>query len=1139
MLRALVAKALSYRVLVIALALVTAALGAFAFLNLPVDAYPNIAPTQVKMILKAPGMTPEEVESRVITPIEMEMLGIPNQAILRSTAKYAIADITIDFNEGVDIYWARQQVAERLAGVMGDLPASVTGGMAPISTPLSDVYMFTIEGPLSLQQKRELLDWTIRPALRTVPGVADVNALGGYVRTFEVRPDPVALANAKLSVADLRAAIETGNRNDGAGRLAKGEEALIVRAVGAIRGVEDLQSVVVASRDNRIVRLGDVAAVGTGSLTRYGAVTRGGESEAVEGLVIALRGADARQVVDGVRARLAELERALPAGVHINVFYDRSDLIERAVGTVEEALLEATVLVVILLMLFLGDWRAAAIVAATLPMAALITFLFMRGMGLSANLMSLGGLAIAIGMLVDGAVVVVENVVERLAHADEGDTHRLNIVFRATGEVVVPVSAGILIIALVFLPLLSLQGLEGKLFAPVALTIVFALVGSLLLAVTLVPVLASFGLKPGRHGEPWFMRQITPRYRALLDGAFAHRKVVYALSGLGLVVAGLAYTAVGKTFMPTMDEGSVIVQLTKLPSINLEQSVAGDLAAIGLLPPAITPPNGDARRPRIVPYTFAFTDDVERDDLAWQQRLLLLLLSLLLVPPCLNIAILIYARPVTRQEEFAARFALGASRARIVTQLCVEMFVLTSAAGLLALLLTRPILTQLGEIVRNFPGLGGALPFWIDFQFSWRSVLFVAGLTVLAALLAGLAPALQATGRVMPAALRSMNSRTSIPLGATWTALVVAQVGLALAGLPSAVELAWGHLRPAVLGPGFAAREFLTAHLSADPQNLQPNLLRQLASEPGITAVASSSALPGAEPTVLIEADSETALRPSRHYARANHVDPQFFTLFALQPLSGRTLDNRDFHSPGSLVIDQTFARQLFPHANAIGRRIRPAPAPGAEPGPWFEIVGIIPDRPANTSQGRVYLPAIATATPYLALRTGADSAVLSRRLHQIAATLHPALRLDEVRRLDDVLNEIQMTSNLTSYALAIVTLSVLLLSAAGLYALMSFTVARQRRQIAIRMALGAPPARMLAAIFARALSQLAVGAALGVAIALFLHRKLNIEIEGGSPIPGILPAATGFILLIGLLSAAGPARRAIRSDPTEALRNG
>jgi len=578
MLRLLVAKALSYRVLVLALAIVTAALGAWAFVRLPVDAYPNIAPTQVKLILKAPGMTPEEVESRVITPIEMEMLGIPNQSILRSTAKYAIADITIDFNEGVDIYWARQQVAERLAGVMGDLPASVSGGLAPISTPLSDVYMFTIEGPLSLQQKRELLDWTIRPALRTVPGVADVNALGGYVRTFEVRPDPLAMANAKLSLSDLKAAIESGNRNDGAGRLTDGEEALIVRAVGAIGSVEDLRSLVVATRDNRIVRLDDVATVGTGSLTRYGAVTRGGEAEAVQGLVIALRGADARQVVDGVRARLTELKASLPSGVDIHVFYDRSELIERAVGTVEEALLEATVIVVVLLMLFLGDWRAAAIVAVTLPMAALITFLFMQGMGLSANLMSLGGLAIAIGMLVDGAVVVVENVVERLAHADQNDTHRLNIVFRATSEVIVPVSAGIFIIALVFLPLLSLQGLEGKLFAPVALTIVFALVGSLLLAVTLVPVLASFGLKSGKHAEPWFMRRLAPAYRRLLEAAFGHRKLVYILSAIGLVLAGLAYSAVGKTFMPTMDEGSVIVQLTKLPSINLERSVAGDLA---------------------------------------------------------------------------------------------------------------------------------------------------------------------------------------------------------------------------------------------------------------------------------------------------------------------------------------------------------------------------------------------------------------------------------------------------------------------------------------------------------------------------------------------------------------------------------
>ncbi|MGK2286504.1 efflux RND transporter permease subunit [Pedomonas sp. V897] len=579
MLRSLVAKALSYRLLVLALALVTAVLGAWAFLNLPVDAYPNIAPTQVKLILKAPGMTPEEVESRVITPIEMEMLGIPNQTVLRSTAKYAIADVTIDFTDGTDIYWARQQVAERLSGVMDELPDTVSGGLAPISTPLSDVYMFTIEGPLSLQEKRELLDWTIRPALRTVPGVADVNALGGYVRTFEVRPDPVALASARLSVAELRDAIESGNRNDGAGRLTSGEEALIVRAVGAIRTVEDLQSLVITSRDGRIVRLGDVASVGTGSLTRYGAVTKNGTAEAVEGLVIALRGADARQVVEGVRARLADVEKTLPAGTHIDVFYDRSDLIERAVGTVEKALLEATILVVVLLILFLGDWRAAAIVAVTLPMAALITFLFMSGMDLSANLMSLGGLAIAIGMLVDGAVVVVENIVERLGRAHGAGQPRLNLVFQAAGEVIAPVSAGIIIIALVFLPLLSLQGLEGKLFSPVALTIIFALIGSLLLALTLVPVLSSYFLKGGHQGEPWIMRQLGPRYQRLLAGAFAHKRLVYGLSAAGLLIAGIAYATVGKTFMPTMDEGSVIVQLAKLPSINLEQSIQGDMAA--------------------------------------------------------------------------------------------------------------------------------------------------------------------------------------------------------------------------------------------------------------------------------------------------------------------------------------------------------------------------------------------------------------------------------------------------------------------------------------------------------------------------------------------------------------------------------
>ena len=298
-------------------------------------------------------------------------------------------------------------------------------------------------------------------------------------------------------------------------------------------------------------------------------------------------------------------------------------------------------------------------------------------------------------------------------------------------------------------------------------------------------------------------------------------------------------------------EGAVFARLA--PGVSLDGAQA-ELTTIGLLPPATGPTSGDARRPRVVPYTFAFTDDVERGELAWQQRIILLLVALLLVPPCLNIAILIYARTVTRQEEFAARYALGASRGRIVAQLCVEVLVLSSAAGALALILARPILTQIGEIIRRFPQLDGSLPFWVDFGFSWRAALFVAGLSVMAALIAGLVPALQATGRVLPTALRSLGSRTGIPLGATWTVLIVAQVALALAALPSTMELAWGNLRPAVLGPGFAAREFLTARLAVDSQSvpaaeadlpafasrvrsLQAEVIRRIEAEAGLSAV--------------------------------------------------------------------------------------------------------------------------------------------------------------------------------------------------------------------------------------------------------------------------------------------------------------
>lgn len=580
MLDRLIRFSLTQRLLILVLTAILLAAGVQAFLKLPIDAFPDVSTTQVKIILKAPGMTPEEVEMRLAVPVEQEMLGIPNQRLLRSTSKYALTDITIDFEDGTDIYWARQQVGERLASVMGDMPPGVTGGMAPITTPLGEMFMFTIEGDLPLADKRALLDWVIRPQLRTIPGVADVNSLGGHVRTFEIIPDPVQLAARGIEMAALQMALEENNRNDGAGRLTDVEEALLVRAEGAIQTLDDVRAIVLQADGGMVVRVGDVAEVRMGALTRYGAVTRSGQGEAVEGLVLGLRGANAQSVVAGVKARLAQIEPTLPEGVSIVPFYDRSKLVGRAVGTVSKALLEAIVLVVLLLLAFLGNLRAALVVALMLPLSALATFIMMRFFGLSANLMSLGGLAIAIGMLVDAAVVVVENVESQLtgsADAAPDKLPTLHLIFRAAREVASPVASGIAIIIIVFLPLLTLQGLEGKMFGPVALTIVFALSASLLLSLTVVPVLASYLIKRGPHHEPWLVRKMAAIYERVLDVAFAHSKMFIGAALVALVAAGGAYTLLGKSFMPTMDEGDMIMQLEKLPSIGLEQSLEVDI----------------------------------------------------------------------------------------------------------------------------------------------------------------------------------------------------------------------------------------------------------------------------------------------------------------------------------------------------------------------------------------------------------------------------------------------------------------------------------------------------------------------------------------------------------------------------------
>jgi cobalt-zinc-cadmium resistance protein CzcA len=578
MLARLVEFALIQRGFVLLATLVLAGLGWQAARQTPIDAFPDVSTTQVKVIVRAPGMTPEEVEARITAPIEVELLGIPEQRNLRSVTKYALADITLDFEEGTDVYWARQQVGERLQGLWGDLPEGVRGGVAPITTPLGEMFMFTLESDtLGLGERRTLLDWVIRPALRTVEGVADVNALGGRVETFEIVPRPAAVLARGISVAEIREAVEHNNSNDGAGRLVDGEEVLLVRSEGRIRTLADLQEIVVRSHPIEPVRLRDVADVQIGSLTRYGAVTQDGQGETVQGLVLGLRGANAREVVEGVRARLDDLAPTLPEDVEIRIFYDRGALVDRAIGTVGIALGSAIVLVIGVLVVFLANARAAVVASLVLPLSVLGTFVWMRAFDLSANLMSLGGLAIAIGMLVDSAVVVIENTTTLIGRPGGERVPTLHLVYRAVREVALPVTSGTAIIVLVFLPLLTLEGLEGKLFIPVALTIVFALVTALALSLTSLPVVASWVMKARPSVTPRFMLALERAYASVLEVCFARPQAVGAGMILLLLTTLFVFPRIGQVFLPDMDEGNVIVQLEQLPSIDLDKAVEQEL----------------------------------------------------------------------------------------------------------------------------------------------------------------------------------------------------------------------------------------------------------------------------------------------------------------------------------------------------------------------------------------------------------------------------------------------------------------------------------------------------------------------------------------------------------------------------------
>jgi len=576
MIAALIRFALIQRLMILLLAVAVTIGGLWAFRSLPIDAFPDISSPQVMVVVKAPGMAPEEVEARISFPIEMEMQGLPRQTVLRSTTKYALASIIIDFEDGTDIYWARTQVAERLNQVWGSLPAGVSGGLAPITTPLGEAYMYRIVGAgYSNQELRSLQDWVIRPRLRTVEGAADVNSLGGEVRAFEVVPDPRQLALHGLGLDEIEQAIEKNNRNAGGDRINRGKEMLLVRTVGQLRNAGDIGNVTVTTRAGTPVRIKDVASVRLGALTRYGAVTANGAGEAVTGLVLLRKGANSRTTVEGVKRELEALKATLPKGVRIEPFYDRTELINAAVWTVELALGEAVVLVLVVLVVLLGNLRAALTVALILPLSVFATFALMRTFGVSANLMSLGGLAIAIGILVDAAVVVVENVHMQLSHAPPG-TSRQHLVYRATLEVATPVISGVLIIIVVFLPLFSLTGLEGKLFTPLAVTISFALLSSLLLSLTAIPVLASFLMQGGQHTDDRLLAAIKRAYLPVMRWALRSRAQAVGAALAALAVAMVLFLFIGREFMPVMDEGSTVIIVEKSSSVSLERSLAMD-----------------------------------------------------------------------------------------------------------------------------------------------------------------------------------------------------------------------------------------------------------------------------------------------------------------------------------------------------------------------------------------------------------------------------------------------------------------------------------------------------------------------------------------------------------------------------------
>ena len=596
MFEALIRGSLNSHILVLALAVCMIVFGIFAFKNLSVDAFPDVTNVQVQIATESRGRSPEEVERFITAPLEIAMTGLPHLTEMRSLNKNGLSLITLVFTDDTDVYFARQLVMERLIEVSHRMPDGINPILGPVSTGLGEVYQYTLErsddgnralSTEELMRRREIQDWVLRPLLRGIAGVAEINSQGGYNKQYQILINPDRLFHYQITSEDVLNALTRNNANSGGGVLPHYAEQYLIRGVGLIRDIKDIENIVLKEENATPIHMHDVAEVKIGYEERVGAVIKNGYTESVGGVVMMLRGGNAKDVVTRIKARVDEINNnnMLPEDLKIIPYYDRSELVDAALGTVTHVLLEGIALVIMTLVLFLGDIRSSLIVVCTLIVTPLMTFIVMNQLGISANLMSLGGLAIAIGLIVDGSVVVVENAFSVLTLRKGKSTSRVNVVLAAAQEVATPVIFGVIIIVLVFLPLMTLNGMEGKMFAPLAYTIAIALLISLILSLTLTPVLCSYLLQGQSSGEhdTRIVAFLKKPYLKLLNLALLKSKHVVLVASLLFSSALLLLPYLGSTFIPEMKEGSIVPAINRVPNISLQEGIKMEMEAMRLI----------------------------------------------------------------------------------------------------------------------------------------------------------------------------------------------------------------------------------------------------------------------------------------------------------------------------------------------------------------------------------------------------------------------------------------------------------------------------------------------------------------------------------------------------------------------------